>query len=411
MVQLDSIAFNHDSSAATYDAINLRKNASFWLTVPEWQRGVSVLPEDSTAAYAVAQVGTNTVTIQAVLSCTDPSVHHAWIRAVDAVVDPPPPLGCLGWIIVLIRAILRALFGNVLGEVRNREVTFSAGQTGPLSFELIHTKLAHAVVGPHTTKWRWQYKLKKKDPWVDFQQTEHRIFVILDLPTAPWQQTPYQQNNRQLPWTDVLKYACQWGLGATTQVAAATGVTRGVYQLGPAVVSYDCPGGGSSHYSWGGFDCVAFIDRLQGGFGNGYYVNCSDCATFVSTFANILGCDLWQSRMSDNGFVGFGLNPMLGIGSNTWEPCCHGEPGWGDAFSYHEVGWTAGCTASDRVYDGCLQVDGDADPTAAPHTALLPTDMVFGNTGDGTYRDRLATPSGRPHCNPQPATRQRRAVS
>ena len=66
---------------------------------------------------------------------------------------------------------------------------------------------------------------------------------------------------------------------------------------------------------------------------------------------------------------------------------------------------------TERVYDGCLQVDGDADPTAAPHTALLPVDIVFGNPGDLTYRDRLATPAGRPHCNPQPATRQRRAVS
>ena len=149
-------------------------------------------------------------------------------------------------------------------------------------------------------------------------------------------------------------------------------MTRGVYQLGPAVVTYDCPGGGSSHYSWGGgFDCSAFIDRLQGGTGNGNYVNCSDCATFVSTFANILGCDLWQSRMRDNGFVSFGLNPMLGIGSSTWEPCCHGEPGWGDAFSYHEVAWTGACTVTERVYDGCLQVDGDADPTSgAAHRAV-----------------------------------------
>ena len=409
MVRLDTIAFNHDPSTATHDAINLRRNASTWLPVPEWQRGVSVLAEDSMAAYAVAQIGSNSVSIRATLSCTNPSIHHVWVRALDAVVDPPPPAGCLGWLVWLIRAIVRGLVGNVLGEVRARKVTFTAGQTGSVVFDLVHTKLAYAPVGPHTTRWRWQYRLHKGS-WVDFEQTEHRIFVLVDLPTAPWQQTPYQQSNTQLPWTDVLKYSCQWGLGATTREAAAAGVTRGVYQLGPGVVTYDCPGGGSSHYSWGGFDCTAFIDRLQGGLGNGYYVNCSDCATFVSTFANALGCDLWQSRMSDT-FSSFGLNPMLGIGSTIWEPCCHGEPGWGDAFSYHEVAWTAGCTASDRVYDGCLQVDGDADPTGPPHTALLPTDMVFGNTGDGLYRNRLATPAGRPHCNPQPSTRQRRPVS
>ena len=59
MIQLDTIAFNHDSSAAAHDAINLRKNASSWLPFPEWQRGVSVLAEDSMAAYAVAQIGSN----------------------------------------------------------------------------------------------------------------------------------------------------------------------------------------------------------------------------------------------------------------------------------------------------------------------------------------------------------------
>jgi hypothetical protein len=410
MIQLQSIAFNHDPGAATHDAINLRKNATEWLPVPEWQHGVSLLPEDSTAAYAVGQVTSNAVTIRVSLSCSDPAVHQARVRALDAAVDPPPPSGCLGWLIALIRWILRALFGNVLGEVRARTVTFTSGQSGPVLFQLRHTRLANARVGPHTTKWRWQYRLKGA-PWVDMQFTEHRIFVLVDLPTAPWQQTPYQQSNTQLPWTDVLAYACQWGLGARTQVEAARGVTRGVYRLGPAVVTYDCPGGGSSHYSWGGFDCSAFIERLRGGLGNGYYVNCSDCATFVSTFANVLGCDLWQSRMSDNAFGSFGLNPMLGIGSTTWEPCCHGQPFWSDAFSYHEVAWTGACTASETVYDGCLQVDGDSDPTAAPHVALLPVDLVFGNPGDLLYRDRLATPAGRPHCTPQPGTRQRRAVS
>jgi hypothetical protein len=409
MIQLESVAFNHDSNAATHDAISLRRNVNTWLTVPEWQRGVNVLPEDSTAAYAVAQVAGNTVTIQASLSCSDPTIRTARVRTRDAVIDPPRPSGCLGWLITLIRGILRMLFGNVLGEVKARTVTFTGGQTGSLSFDLKHTKLQYTGVGPHTTRWRWQYKVKK-GPWVDFQLTEHRIFVLLDLPTAPWQQTPYQQNNTQLPWADVLKYACQWGLGATTQVAAARGVTRGVYQLGPAVVKYDCPGGGTSHYIWGlDFECTRFIERLQGGFGNGHYVNCSDCATFVSTFANILGCDLWQSRMS--GSMSFGLNPMLGIGSSTWEPCCHGEPGWSDAFAYHEVAWTGACTVTERVYDGCLQVDGDADPTVAPHTALLPVEIVFGNPGDLTYRDRLATPAGRLQCNPQPSTRQRRPVS
>lgn len=154
-----------------------------------------------------------------------------------------------------------------------------------------------------------------------------------------------------------------------------------------------------------GFNCTAFLERLHGGVGNGQYVNCSDCATFTSTFANILGCDLWQSRM---GGQGFDLNPILAIGSDTWYPGCQSWPVPG--FSYHEVAWTGSCTEADNVFDSCLQVDGDADPTTAPHVPLLPTNLQFGTPGSGYYRDRLATPPTRTSCAPAPMTRTRRTV-
>jgi hypothetical protein len=131
-------------------------------------------------------------------------------------------------------------------------------------------------------------------------------------------------------------------------------------------------------------------------------VNCTDCATITSTFANALGCDLWQSRMG----YGFDLNELLSIGSNVWQTAC----GWG-GFSYHEVAWEDDCTSDDDVFDACLQVDGDANPTSAPHTPLLPVNLKFGLPGELTYRDRLATVAGRPNCNPQPGTRQRRAIN
>ena len=64
---------------------------------------------------------------------------------------------------------------------------------------------------------------------------------------------------------------------------AAEKITRAVYNdLGPSVIEYDCPGGGRGRYSLGSFDCTAFVERLNGGIGNGRYVNCSDCATITS---------------------------------------------------------------------------------------------------------------------------------
>lgn len=402
-VELLAIKFNHDPDSANVDALNIRKNAAEFVTVPEWRRGVTVNPEDSPAAYSIGDSQGTTITIQASFRQTA-QIKKAQIRAVDPTVNPPGPRGCMGWLVKLILALVRALTGNVLGQVKARKVTFGlAGFSGYVTFDLKGTTLHKVGVGARTTKWRWQYRLKRRGPWIDFDETQHRIYSVLKTPTAPWSQTPYSVTNVSLPWTEALDRSCNWAVLSADIDAAADRVTRAIYNLGPSVVEYDCPNGGSSHYATfsGSFDLTAFLDRLSGGIGSGKYVNCTDCATFVSTFSNLLGADLWQSRMGWS----FGLNPLLAIGSAVWQPAC-GWPG----FSYHEVAWKGACGNDDRMFDACLQVDGDADPTAAPHTPLLPTNMVFGATGSGHYRDRLATPAGRPNCNPQPSTRVRRQV-
>lgn len=402
-VTLVAIKFNHDSTGATTDALNLRRNATQFVTVPEWQSGVSVNPEDSPAAYSIDDTRGNTITIQARFH-TDEPISVAEIRAIDPVVDPPGPAGCLGWLYKLIRALIRAISGNVLGDVRPAMVTFSGtGDTGFATFQLQNLRLWDVGVGVRTTTWTWQYRVGG-GPWTDIATTSHRIYSVLKVPTAPWQQTPYNAANTQLPWTEVLDVACQWAVLAQDPVQAGTRVTERIYALGPATFVYDCPGGGDTHYTDFSttFYCTAFLERLKGGPGFGEFVNCTDCATFVSTFSNALGCDLWQSKMG----WGFALNPLLAIGSNVWQTAC----GWG-GFSYHEVAWTGACDVDDRVYDACLQVDGDADPAAAPHTPLLPVDMRFGNPGDMDYRSRLCPPAGQPDCDPQPAEKRRRLVA
>jgi hypothetical protein len=400
-VFLEAIKFNHDPTSASADALNIRRNATDFVTVPEWQRGVSVNPEDSPAAYSITDTRGHHITIQAQLHTPDGANETVRVRARDLTFTQPGCTGCLLGLWQLIVAVLTVLFGNVLGEVRARSVTFdNAGNTGFVPFRLRNVKLWRAGVGARTTIWQWEYRTDKA-PWTPFQITRHRIYSLVELPKTPWQQTPYAPANTQLPWTEVMDYACSWAFLATTADETAAGVTRNVFDLGPSIVTYDCPGGGATHYASPGFDCTAFLDRLKGGVGNGQYVNCTDCATVTSTFANVLGCDLWQSRM---GYF-FDLNEILAIGSNVWQTAC----GWG-SFSYHEVAWKGACTSDDNIFDACLEVDGDADPTTPPHTPLLPVNLRFGNPGDGDYRDRLATPAGRPSCNPDPSTKQRRAV-
>lgn len=395
-VQLESISFNHDATSHATDALNIRRNATQVVQAPEWQRGVSMQPEDSPAAYSLADVHGRRVTIHAEFRHTGTAKRPIQVRALDM-------KGRRGCLYAIIEALgldrwIQPPAASLLGHVHEHTVHFGpGGTTGQVELELHGHRLDTAGVERDVVLWRWQFR-EGHGPWQDMGFTQHEVFAVLAVPTAPWQQQP-SSGNTQLPWVDALRYACEWARGAHTADVAAGKVTSAVYALGPATVSYDCPGGGSSHYSWNGFDLSAFLDRLGGGTGNGYYVNCSDCATFVSTMANLVGADLWQSRMG----WGFALNPLLAIGSAVWQTAC----GW-SGFSYHEVAWRGACTASEQVFDACLQVDVDADPKTAPHTGDLPRNMRFGNAGDGDYRDRLS-PSGA--CDPQPGSRARRAVS
>jgi hypothetical protein len=402
---LEAIKFNHDPGGAAGDALNVRRNKTTFVAVPEWRRGVSVLAEDSVAAYSAADTKGHTLTIQAQFSCPDPRRGTFEVRALDATVDPPPPEGCSSACLPfwgLVAAIIRALVGNVLGEVKPKQVACVDGQTGWETFKLTNTRVDKVGIGVHETTWRWQYRRRPSDPWTDFETSRHRIYVVLDLPKAPWVQWPYDPSNTQLPWTEVMDYACQWAVLKIDPDSAASAVTARVNGLGPSLIEYDCPGGGGTHY---GGNCTAFLDRLRGGTGNGRYLNCSDCATIVSTFANILGCDLWQSQMG----YGFELNPILAIGETAWYPGC---PDWLiPGFEYHEVAWKGACLETDRLFDACLHVDGDPDPTNPPHAPLLPTNMLFGTPGSGAYRDHLVPPSSWAVCVPQPATKARRIVS
>src|SRR5215831_5045901 len=371
MIAVETIQFNHDTSAATHDAMNIRRNATQTVVLPEYRRFACLNPEDSPAAYSVASTKGSKITVKVTLSCTDPAVTSAEIRVDD--------------------------------HVKSRSVNFSGGKTGVEVFELIHPPVSHGHVGIWDVEWHWEYRIPPHHQWHHAVVTRHRIYVVLDMPTAPWNQSPFTAANTQIPWTDALNVGCRWAQGADSKDKAARHITESVYALGPAVVTYDCPGGGASHYSFPNCDLTAFLDRLKGGVGNGIYVNCSDCATIVSTFTNLVGCDLWQSRMGFN----FSLNPILAIGSSVWQTAC----GWG-GFFYHEVAWEKACTAADDVWDGCLEVNGSPNPTTGPpFVPLLPSDLEFGNPGQLLYRGRLCPPAGQPNCQPQPGTRQRRAVS
>lgn len=366
LYEVSGIVFNFNTTTHSNDALNLRRNFASTLPAPVWRRGLSVPASDSCALYAMQPTQGQPLAIRVALRAN--GLNAAYVRAVG---------------------------GGTLGQVKEQLVSFdAAGASGWQTFALENTSFhAHGVCA-NTITWSWQWRRLATDPWRPLVTTRHRLYVILDLPTLPWVQTT---GSTSLPWADALDIACGWAHGATTRDVAATLVTTRYNGCGR--VSYDTVSG-ATFYGFTDYQLTQMINRLNGGPGLGDKVNCTDSANTVSTFANLLGCDLWQSRMSS----GFQLNPMIAIGYNTWAIPFSGS------FSYHEVAWKGACTSADNVFDGCLHVDGDANPVNAPHTPLLATNMLFGDCSTMNYRLRLCPPgaSGCGACQPQPATTRKR---
>lgn len=397
MLRLEAIKFNHDSSSANVDAFNIRKDKHNFVEVPEWRRGLSFNPEDSPAAYSLFDTRGNTLTIQAIFSCDDRRSRTIEVRALDARLYPRvsnSPLSDLA--ARLLSVISDNSRGNILGEVKAKWIKLSNGKSEFKTFKLKNVRIWDGGVAVENIAWRWQYRVYRDGPWIDFAVSTHRIYTTLRKPQEPWQQTPFKRSNLQLPWTAVLEYVCRWAAGAQNPTDAATRITRSVYQLGKDGIASYCKSSQYTHATYNAFNCAAFLFDLNLGI---LKLNCSDCAAIVSTFTNLAGGELWQSQMT-----GFDYNPILRIGESRWRE--------GD-FNYHEVAWEEDCEVHNDVFDACLEIDGDDDPTNSDldHVALLPTNLRFGRPKENLYRDRLVAPANsHDRATPQPCLRIRRSV-
>jgi len=281
-------------------------------------------------------------------------------------------------------------------QLTKTKVHIQNGVSNPTWIPFDSTRLPSAVSVSDVT-WSWRRKLW----WIfssKFDSSAHRFYVLKDEPKEPWKQSPYPDG--QNPWTEALDHACSWAGGETTTDGIAARITEHV-NTGP--YAYD-QNGGATHYGTylpRRYNLSAYLDRLNGGWGNGSVVNCTDCGMSVTTFANLLGCELWSSRM---GWY-FSLNPIVAVGSPGF--AC---PSWGCSFSYHEVAWAGSAQSNEAVYDGCLKVDGDVDPVNAPHTALLPINLTFDNPAALDYHERLVPPGSLPNCQAKPAEKVRPPV-
>ncbi|HSE31099.1 MAG TPA: hypothetical protein VLA93_05950 [Pyrinomonadaceae bacterium] len=370
LVVLNAIKFNHDPTSATCDALNIRKNATEDISTPEWRRGITQSANQSLAAYAIEDTLNKTIIVQAAFRRIDPSINSIEIQAerppddpnAASVIDPDstPPRS-----------------GNVLGRLTARSVSFGqSDETEYLSFVVADPRIHEVGVSRTITEWHWQYRIPPSKSWVDFQVTQHVIYVVMRTPRPPWTQDGWPSNT-QLPWTDILDRATSWAGGSTSSDDAASKITFKVRALeNDLTLSYEPT---PAWYSHPNFDASSFLDLLNGGLGNGHKLNCSDCATIVSTFANILGCDLSQAQM---GWT-FLTHPVLPVGRQAWRPF---------EYNYHEVAWKDPCDVNSKLFDACLKLDRDRSPATEPHPSLQPANIAFGQPHQRLYRFRLAVP-------------------
>jgi len=162
---------------------------------------------------------------------------------------------------------------------------------------------------------------------------------------------------------------------------ASGDVTYGVYNSG---YKYDNVSGAAEYYDSGDFE---LSDCLNEWGDSNVTINCWDCAQMVAIFSNALGADLDTYRM-DKGGYGFLVNYISAIGRDWTNNPFGTTPRTG--FGCHWVGWS-------QVYDSCLQVDNDDDPTSPGHSGLLPKNMTFNagtpDTPYDDYRGKLVDPT------------------
>lgn len=354
-VSIEEITFDHDRNSATTDALTIRKNEHEDIAVPEWQAGQNGVPQTSAAAYARSQGNNLTLVVRL-------KKHNAAVQSVE----------------------ISAQSNSVLGNVIRQPIAFDGTTvlSDPILLPLSEVRLSSAVVGRTEVDFNWTLtaRLAGDQRTTSTQRTRHVIYTLLGRPKAPWGPDD-DPRDFELPWGDVLERACDWARGASDATEAAIRIATRLHGLAPDTLRFAAEDAGHSSLIFGGtdrFDCTKFLTHLQTAT-HALRVNCTDCAILVSSFANILGCDLYQSEMGSL----FATNPIRLIGFLQEATT---------TFNYHEVAWEYPCDSTARLFDCCLQVDGDSDPAGGAFVPLLPLNIVFDEPADPDYHFRLVQP-------------------
>lgn len=349
-LHLQSITFNHSLTSADTSALNIRKNKDYEILLPEYDTQGLIVPTLTHAAYAIRPTRGKRVFIRMVFSLSTPSM-----------IEP-------------VSFTIKADGGGILGKLDPFTVTFASGQQlASLDIPLSHRTFEK--VGLHDVTWDWWLETGIVGAWQKLASTRHRIYLLLDLPAAPWSLT---YASKTLPWTDLLDHVCRIASGGETEEDVALDVIRAInedYKL-----RYESIGGGYKYIDDGNVISLKleqWIERVLNGNprGTGTYcpntaesydfdliVACADTSVTAAVMASVVGAKLESHAKAPFGYlhyvepVGRGKcnNPFyLSSGcrtANNKKPAV-GKDDARSYFDYHAFAMLNGQT----IYDACMR--------------------------------------------------------
>jgi hypothetical protein len=356
-IRLEKIEFNHDDQSAKTDGLNIRIDRN--TPASPWLAGQG----PSTAAYALAQTdAADPITIKVTFSFTD--------------LSNPPPGG-----VVHVRGRSVPASSKVLGTIASTSVPFPAAPGAAASVEVVLPLAGVTIwtkgIGRYEVAWIWEAQWSAKGAWTFIAQSDHIVYVTLDVPELPWSQATDAQHAPVWPWTRALDVACVWAGGTTITSGdldgaaskAAKKIEKRLYELGDRPtpsLTYDViavyamsDANGITLFALSDF--LTLVEGTQP-TARAPHVNCTDMAAALASLSNVLGCGLALRRLQrdDQMFAEFRTNPVVPVGLDPANPARK-------RFSCHDVTVRlakAGGGAA-HVHDACLMIDRDPDPSSS----------------------------------------------
>ena len=369
-----AIIFSHAGKVSPDSALPIRMNQDTPVATPEYEWNMTTgntLVRSLPVCYSITDHDQQPLRIRCSFYSEQLRLKKRWVRAVSKDASGQPHY-------------------NVLGEVAKKEITFglngySIGETPGEPYvwmDLEGSELADRGVCSTETKWQWHWSERPDGPWENFpsavfgqQPTTHRTYVVLTSNYGEsWSSNAGASN---LPWAEALQHACDWADGARTTGEVRQRITTSIHYLG---FRRECPLFYYNDSQYAPSDRInlgLLLARLDGRPGMGPCADCSDCSAMVSVFSSLLGAPLQQAKISGP----FNMNPVQGIGQLRWgSPLDSGRR----FFKHHKVAvdpeeLKSAPSRAVRIYDACLKLDADSDPTDASHVdPVIPAGLNYG---------------------------------